>query len=103
MWEKLKSAVICAMLSSNFAGWAIDFDDDFWFVRASARPEILQWIFIAWRVAAPIVVVLIVNYLKDQYEKNQRKIKQLEELGKKAQEALEDYKNRVKRSTDGAE
>ena len=103
MLEKIKSAIICAMLSANFAGWAIDFDDNFWFARASARPEILQLVFIGWRVIAPIVAVLVVNYLKDQYEKNQRKIKQLEELGKKAQEALEDYKNRVKRSTDGAE
>lgn len=83
MLEKIKSAIICAMLSANFAGWAIDFDDDFWFVRASARPEILQWIFIVWRVAAPIVAVLVVNYLKDQYEKNKEKLSQLEETVKK--------------------
>lgn len=83
MWEKIKSAVICAMLSANFAGWAIDLDDNFWFARASARPEILQLVFIGWRVAAPIVAVLVVNYLKDQYEKNKEKLNQLEETVKK--------------------
>lgn len=83
MLEKIKSAVICAMLSANFAGWAIDFDDNFWFARASARPEILQLAFIGWRVAAPIVAVLVVNYLKDQYEKNKEKLNQLEETVKK--------------------
>ena len=83
MWEKIKSAVMCAMLSANFAGWVIDFDDDIWFARASARPELLQLAFIGWRVIAPIIAVLVVNYVKDQYEKNKEKLNRLEETVKK--------------------